>query len=50
MRTSYKFAIDLEGNRYIEKPDGSTVAETKEAEVVRQLLESQDDIQESIPK
>ena len=34
MRVNYNFAIDVEGNRYIETPDGSTLAETKAAEQV----------------
>ena len=37
MRVSYNFAIDKDGNRYVETADGSTVAETKEADTVRRF-------------
>ena len=37
MRVSYNYAIDKDGNRYVEVADGSTVTETKEAETVRRF-------------
>ena len=35
MRVNYNFAIDLDGNRYIERPDGNVSIETTSEETKR---------------
>ena len=43
MRVSYNYAVDKDGNRYVELADGSTTAETKEAETVQRFELPQDE-------